>query len=124
MLMTTFSLMLFLCCLFLSTIHWYKMSPLEVAFTSTYIFCLYAYFSLKKPPPRPSRGRVIKKLLFYILIVFGCFNVENKVDSIFLGGLWCPKGTIKFYGDVTLKSGRWGMPSLHPKKVSERKKIP
>ena len=51
-----------------------------------------------------------------------------------------PKGTIKFYGDgalkmyrlvahfnlyadVTLKSGRWGMPSLHPKKVSERKKF-
>jgi hypothetical protein len=22
---------------------------------------------------------------------------------------------------VTLKSGRWGMPSLHPKEVSERK---
>ncbi len=102
--MTTFSLMLFLCCLFLSTIHWYKMSPLEVAFTSTYIFCLYAYFSLKKPSPRPSRGRVIKKLLFYILIVCGCFNVENKVDSIFLGGLWCPKGTFKFYGDGALKN--------------------
>jgi hypothetical protein len=38
------------------------------------------------------------------LIVFGCFNVENKVDSIFLGGLWCPKGTIKFYGDGALKN--------------------
>ncbi len=70
--------------------------------------------------------------------MFGCFDVKNKVDSIFLGGLWCPKGTIKFYGDgalknvpfsrtfslyadVTLKSGRWGTLSLHPKKVSERK---
>ncbi len=70
--------------------------------------------------------------------MYGCFDVKNKVDSIFLDGLWCPKGTIKFYGDgalknvpfsrtfslyvdVTLKSGRWGTLSLHPKKVSERK---
>jgi hypothetical protein len=32
------------------------------------------------------------------------FDVKNKVDSIFLGGLWCPKGTIKFYGDGALKN--------------------
>ena len=91
---------------FWAVAHWYKMSPLEGAFTSTYIFVLYAYFFLKKHPPRPPEVAWLKKLLFYILIVYGCFDVENKVDSIlnFLGGLWCPKGTIKFYGDGALKN--------------------
>jgi hypothetical protein len=76
----------------------------------------------------------------YILTVCGCFNVENKVNYIldFPGGTLyvVPKGTIKFYGEgalkmyrlvahlslyahVTLKSGRWGMPSLHPKGLRE-----
>ena len=36
--------------------------------------------------------------------MYGCFDVKNKVDSIFLDGLWCPKGTIKFYGDGALKN--------------------
>ena len=123
---------------FWAVAHWYKMSPLEGAFTSTYIFVLYAYFFLKKYPPRPPEVAWLKNK-YYFIYWLCMIALMWRIKST-LGGLWCPKGTIKFYGDgalknvpfsrtfslyadVTLKIRQMGNAVPSPEKVSERKKI-
>jgi hypothetical protein len=35
--------------------------------------------------------------------------------------MYCLVALFKLYADVTVKSGRWAMPSLHPKRFQRKK---
>ena len=87
---------------FWAVVHWYKMSPLEGAFTSTYIFVYMRISFWKKHPPIPSEVAWLKKK-YYFIYWLCMIALMWRIKST-LGGLWCPKGTIKFYGDGALKN--------------------